>query len=138
MIRRGFWLTTGAVTGIVAYRRVSAVGRRVSATLNPRATLNPGTTPKAAGRAAGTSARPTKPLISVSGTRRTAIRTARGAYRFTRDVQEGMGLYMARHSAPESLTLGTNQHTQPPALEAARPHAARSLSRRYDDEKDGH
>jgi hypothetical protein len=52
-------------------------------------------------------------------------------------VREGMGLYMARHSAPESPTLGTNQHTQPPALEAGRPHAARSPGQRYDDEKDG-
>ena len=27
MIRRGFWLTAGAVAGIAGYRRVSAVGR---------------------------------------------------------------------------------------------------------------
>ena len=37
MIRRGFWLTAGAVTGIYGYRRVSAVGRRLSARLNPAA-----------------------------------------------------------------------------------------------------
>ena len=35
MIRRGFWLTAGAVTGIYGYRRVSAIGRRLSASLNP-------------------------------------------------------------------------------------------------------
>ena len=35
MIRRGFWLTAGAVTGIYGYRRVSAVGRRLSASLTP-------------------------------------------------------------------------------------------------------
>jgi hypothetical protein len=144
VIRRGFWLTTGAVTGIVAYRRVSAVGRRVSASLNPGArlnsgaSLNPRTSPKAAGLAAGTSARPAKPLFSVRSTRRTAIRAARETYRFTRDVREGMELYMARHSAPESPTLGTNQDAQPPALVAARPTAARSPGQRNDDEKDGH
>ena len=138
MIRRGFWLTTGAVTGIVAYRRVSAVGRRVSASLNLGASLNPGASPKAAGLTAGTSARPVKPLLSVRSTRRTAIRAARETYRFTRDVREGMELYMARHSAPESPTLGTNQDAQPPALEAARLTAARSSGQRYDDEKDGH
>ncbi len=33
MIRRGFWLTVGAVTGIIAYRRVCAVGRRLSGRL---------------------------------------------------------------------------------------------------------
>jgi hypothetical protein len=132
VIRRGFWLTTGAVTGIVAYRRVSAVGRRVSASLNP------GASPKAVGLTAGTSVRPAWPLFSLRSTRRTAIRAARESYRFTRDVREGMELYMARHSAPESPTLGTNQDAQPPALEAARQTAARSPGQRYDDEKDGH
>jgi hypothetical protein len=39
MIRRGFWLTAGAVTGIWGYRRVAAVGRRVSASLTPGGTL---------------------------------------------------------------------------------------------------
>jgi hypothetical protein len=132
VIRRGFWLTTGAVTGIVAYRRVSAVGRRVSASLNP------GSSPRAAGLTAGTRARPAKPLFSVRSTRRTAIRAARETYRFTRDVRDGMELYMARHSGPESPTLGTNQDAQPPALVAARPTAARSQGQRDDDEKDGH
>ena len=33
MIRRGFWLAAGAVTGIIGYRRVSALGRRVSGRL---------------------------------------------------------------------------------------------------------
>jgi hypothetical protein len=33
VIRRGFWLTAGAVTGIIGYRRVSAVGRRLSGRL---------------------------------------------------------------------------------------------------------
>ena len=39
MIRRGFWLTAGAVTGIWGYRRVAAAGRRVSASLTPGGTL---------------------------------------------------------------------------------------------------
>ena len=34
MIRRGFWMTVGAVTGIMAYRRVCAAGRRMSARLS--------------------------------------------------------------------------------------------------------
>ena len=42
MIRRGFWLTAGAVTGIYGYRRVSAVGRRLSASLTPGARVTPG------------------------------------------------------------------------------------------------
>jgi hypothetical protein len=31
VIRRGFWLTVGAVTGIVGYRRVCATAQRISA-----------------------------------------------------------------------------------------------------------
>jgi hypothetical protein len=33
VIRRGFWLTVGAAAGIMAYRRVSAVGRKLSGSL---------------------------------------------------------------------------------------------------------
>jgi len=33
VIRRGFWLTVGAAAGIVGYRRVFAVGRRLSGRL---------------------------------------------------------------------------------------------------------
>jgi hypothetical protein len=33
VIRRGFWLTVGAVTGIMGYRRASAAARRVSGRL---------------------------------------------------------------------------------------------------------
>jgi hypothetical protein len=141
MIRRGFWLTTGAVTGIVAYRRVSAVGRRLSASLNLGTT-----SPKATGRTAGTSLRARtgagqqKPLFSVRRTGRTAIRATRETYRFTRDVREGMELYMARHSGsagPTPSTLRTNQDAQLQARQAARLEAARSSGLRHDDEKDG-
>ena len=136
MIRRGFWLTTGAVTGVVAYRRVSAVGRRLSGRLNL------GTSPKAIGRTAGTSLRAgtgagqPKPLFSVRRTRPTAIRATRETYRFTRDVREGMELYMARHAGSAGPTLRTNQDAQPQARQAARLEAARSSSLRH-DEKDG-
>lgn len=96
MIRRGFWLAAGAVTGIYGYRRVSAVGRRLSASLNPAEPA--AALPQGARRAQ--SAR-----LARRG-RRGAIGVARETYRFTRDVREGMDLYMARHSAPAGSTLG--------------------------------
>ncbi|MDQ2810748.1 MAG: hypothetical protein M3Z75_02415 [Actinomycetota bacterium] len=89
MIRRGFWLTTGAVTGIVAYRRVSVVGRRLSASLNPGGS------------------------VRTSTGARGAIRVARQTHRFSRDVREGMALYTARHSAPAGSTLSSNHDAQP-------------------------
>ena len=93
MIRRGFWLTAGAVAGIYGYRRVSAVGRRLSASLNP-ASPGPGTARVAQG---ATRARPG------------AIAVARETLRFTRDVREGMELYTARHSAAAASTLSTDR-----------------------------
>ena len=112
MIRRGFWLTTGAVTGVMAYRRVSVVGRRLSASLNSGASLNPGAGSRAS-IGAGTSRRPASPVLSLRHTRRGAIRAARETYRFTRDVREGMALYMARQSVPGAPTLSTNHDAQP-------------------------
>ena len=104
MIRRGFWLTVGAVAGIMGYRRVSAVGRRLSASLNPGS---------ATGAATGAA------LAAGSGTLARGGRlTARGAaglaaesFRFARDVREGMELYTAAHAAPAgSTTLGARNH----------------------------
>jgi hypothetical protein len=106
VIRRGFWLTTGAVTGVMAYRRVSVVGRRLSASLNPGASSR-------ASIGAGTSRRAASPVLSLRHTRRGAIRAARETYRFTRDVREGMALYMARQSVPGAPTLSTNHDAQP-------------------------
>jgi hypothetical protein len=95
MIRRGFWLTAGAVAGIYGYRRASAVGRRLSASLNP---ASPGT-----GKArVAQSARLARPG---------AIVVARETFRFTRDVREGMDLYMARHSDQVTPRLGPGNST---------------------------
>ena len=96
MIRRGFWLTAGAVTGIWGYRRVAAAGRRVSASLTPGGTLKPADT------RAGT-------RMASRRARRGAVVLARETYRFTRDVREGMELYMAQHPAPAGSTLSTDR-----------------------------
>jgi hypothetical protein len=100
VIRRGFWLAAGAATGIYGYRRVSAAGRRLSASLNlaePGAALT----------------RKARNTRQARHGRRTAIRAARETFRFTRDVREGMELYMARHSEPPDLTLNVNHDPQP-------------------------
>jgi hypothetical protein len=92
MIRRGFWLAVGAATGIYGYRRVSAAGRRLSASLNPA--------PPAPTQAI-------QPARAAQTAGRTAITAARQTYRFTRDVREGMDLYLARQSEPPGPTLST-------------------------------
>ena len=106
MIRRGFWLAAGAVTGIYGYRRVSAVGRRLSASLTPGAGGRPGAQ---AGQAV--SVRPAFTARQAVSARRGALRLARETYRFTRDVREGMELYRLTHSAPAGSTLSTDRST---------------------------
>ena len=111
MIRRGFWLAAGAVTGIYGYRRVSALGRRLSATLNP---AEPGAALTQSARLAQ-QARLAQGAGLAQGTRlarrgsRGAIGLARETYRFTRDVREGMDLYMARHHAAAGSTLSADR-----------------------------
>jgi hypothetical protein len=91
VIRRGFWLTAGAVTGIYGYRRVSAAGHRLSARLNP---AGPAVSPAmAAGLARGAGLG-----------RRGIIRLARETYRFSHDVREGMDLYLAEHPGTAGAT----------------------------------
>jgi len=124
MIRRGFWLTAGAVTGIYGYRRVAAAGRRLSATLTPGRLAPEGTRERtlegtlelarAGARARSTGRR----------ARRGAIAVARETYRFTRDVREGMELYRRAHPAPAGSTLSTSQN--------------RSANRTDHEPEDGH
>jgi hypothetical protein len=86
MIRRGFWLAAGAAAGIYGYRRVSALGRRLSATLNPAGPADPA-------------------KLAPRPSRWGAVAAARQTIRFTRDVREGMDQYRLAHSAPEGSTL---------------------------------
>jgi hypothetical protein len=116
MIRRGFWLTAGAVTGIYGYRRVAAAGRRLSATLTP-GRLAPERTLELA--RAGARARSTGRRA-----RRGAIAAARETYRFTRDVREGMELYRRAHPAPAGSALSASQ--------------TRSANRTDHEPEDGH
>jgi hypothetical protein len=106
MIRRGFWLAVGAATGIYGYRRVSAAGRRLSASLNPA--------PPAPTQAVqpARAAQIEQGLRTAQTAGRTAITAARETYRFTRDVREGMDLYMARQSEPPGPTLSTETDRQ--------------------------
>jgi hypothetical protein len=116
MIRRGFWLAAGAVTGIYGYRRVSAIGRRLSASLNPSG-LNPSGLDPSGLKYSGFNPSGLNPSGPTQGAalarrgRRGAIGLARETFRFTRDVREGMELYKVRHSVPAGSTLSTDHST---------------------------
>jgi hypothetical protein len=106
MIRRGFWLAVGAAGGIMGYRRVSSIGRQLSATLSPATAT---VTATAAGE------RPERGRAR-RGLFRGTIRLTRDTRMFSRDVREGMDLYMVRHRAQGSPTLGAGAGSRrPPA-----------------------
>jgi hypothetical protein len=89
MIRRGFWLVVGAAGGIMGYRRVTSLGRQLSATL-------------------GTGQPRTQAPAAVKAVKR---HWARETIRFTRDVREGMDLYLTRRPAGVPPTLGATPRT---------------------------
>jgi hypothetical protein len=104
VIRRAFWLGAGAAAGIMGYRRVSALGRTLSGTV----------TGTVAGAGAGSQTAGRAPVTGTRAARltaRKAFRMARGTARFSRDVREGMDLYMARQNGPRPSTL--RAHTEP-------------------------
>ena len=114
MIRRGFWLAVGATGGIMGYRKVSSLGRRLSATQSP-AGPRPGAEQPTGGQLPGgqPTAGPRRPGQPLSGRARRGlvrgtIRLTRDTRMFSRDVREGMDLYMVRHRAQGSPTLGAH------------------------------
>ena len=93
MIRRVFWLTIGAAGGIMGYRRVAALGKRISGRSTARR--------DAASRS-----------LPLGGT----IRATRAVRGFSRDVREGMELYSVRRPRAEGPTLpASNDNTLPPS-----------------------
>jgi hypothetical protein len=91
MIRRGFWLFVGAAGGIMGYRRAAAATRQVARTLG------------------------------ASQKQPAALKRrhwARETIRFTRDVREGMDVYMSRHPMGERSTLSQSRgvHRNRPSL----------------------
>jgi hypothetical protein len=113
MIRRGFWLAVGATGGIMGYRRVSSLGRQLSATLSP-AGPRAGAERSATGQATAGASRGGQPISGRArrGLVRGSIRLTRDARMFSRDVREGMDLYMVRHRAQGSPTLGAGARSR--------------------------
>jgi hypothetical protein len=149
VIRRGFWLTVGAVAGIAGYRRASAVGRRLSGRLTrggapilDRHSLDRHSPDRHGPDRHGpdrhspdrhspdrhspdrhSQAKPNRHSLDGRS-------LATQAIGFARDVREGMDLYMVRHSPPERPTLGARD--LPPARR-------RSIPTNHDPRpKDGH
>ena len=139
MIRRGFWLAVGATGGIMGYRRVSSLGRQLSATLSP-AGPREGAEQSANGQTTAGATRGGHPLgrRARRGLVRGTFRFARDARMFSRDVREGMDLYMVRHRAQGSPTLGAGARSRrppapPPVIEV--PGATAATDERVKDDR---
>ena len=139
MIRRGFWLAVGATGGIMGYRKVSSLGRQLSATLSP-AGPREGEQPSANGQTTAGASRGGQPLSGRArrGLGRGTIRFTRDARMFSRDVREGMDLYMVRHRAQGSPTLGEGARSRrppapPPVIEV--PGATAATDERVKDDR---
>jgi hypothetical protein len=138
MIRRGFWLAVGATGGIMGYRRVSSLGRQLSATLSPGP--REGAEQASGGQTTAGASRGGRPLSGRArrGLVRGTIRFTRDARMFSRDVREGMDLYMVRHRAQGSPTLVAGARSRrspapPPVIEV--PGATAANDERVKDDR---
>lgn len=90
MIRRGFWLTAGAVLGVAGYRKATRLARTITAgTAVPRALT-------------------TRARAPVPRTHR-----VREATSFARDVRDGMAEYRDLHPRQLGRRLGNRSSEQP-------------------------
>jgi hypothetical protein len=134
MIRRGFWVLLGATGGIMGYRRVTALGRQLSETISPARPAKPAKPVSSVTGNAGTADQSAAKLNRAALTRqarrgliRGTIRFTRDARRFSRDVREGMDLYMVRRTARQSPTLDAGaQSRRPSARPLVEAHGAKT------------
>jgi hypothetical protein len=110
VIRRGFWLATGAVLGVTGYRRLTRFARDLTGSAG--GALPTGTPGEGARTAAGDAAPPRLAPRAAAGypvRRPRAGTVARivATMRFARDVRAGMAEYLDLHHRELARTLGS-------------------------------
>jgi hypothetical protein len=111
MIRRGFWLVTGAAIGVTGYRRASRVARSCWPA-RPGSALVP----------AGGPARPQPPVITGRGVLAAAAAAGRGTAQgiaFARDVREGVAEYLDRQQDEAGRSLDSQRGRPQPGRPSA-------------------
>jgi hypothetical protein len=113
MMRRGFWLVTGAVLGVTGYRKATRLARTITGAPVPSRSLPPG--PRAVSPVPG--AAPPAPLPIPAAPRAVppasralglaALRQVRSAASFARDVRDGMADYRDLHGRQLGRSLGS-------------------------------
>jgi hypothetical protein len=134
MMRRGFWLVTGAVLGVTGYRKATRLARTITGSPVPSRSLTPAPGTAASGPravssgpravASGPRAVPSAPPAQVPSASRAlgtaalrlgpaAFRQARSAAGFARDVRDGMADYRDLHGRQLGRSLGSRSPQQP-------------------------
>jgi hypothetical protein len=116
MIRRGFWLLTGAALGVSGYRKASRLSRAAGGRADDRPAVRRGdgrvAGRRAEDRAAGRVPAPPWPVRLIAGTR--------AASGFVRDVRVGMAEYRDLSGREPGRSLGSQRdRAQPGAGERA-------------------
>ena len=116
MIRRGFWLATGAVLGVAGYRKAARLARTITASpAAPPALTTPG---RAVSRSRSIRSRAIQPraIPSRAAHARDAVPVThriQAAVGFARDVRDGMAEYRELHPPQLGRRLGTGSAEQP-------------------------
>jgi hypothetical protein len=109
MIRRGFWLLTGAVLGVTGYRKASRLTRTLTGqgrSGRSGSVLGPAARAALAARAQPRLTRPGGAATRPGGAARVIAGTASAAG-FVRDVRDGMTEYWDLHRGELDRTLGS-------------------------------
>jgi hypothetical protein len=146
MIRRGFWVVTGAVLGVTGYRRVTRLASMFSGPKSAQSPPGPGSRMLPAPRRVLAQARPRGAVpgrvaagrvaprrAAQGGGVRTHVARAVAAAGFLRDVRDGMAEYWDLHRGAEN-SVATGRTLEARGLEAqaleARALEARALEAR--------
>jgi hypothetical protein len=122
VIRRGFWLATGAVLGVAGYRKAARLARTITASpAAPPALTTPG---RAVSRSRSIRSRAIQPraIPSRAAHARDAVPVThriQAAVGFARDVRDGMAEYRDLHPRQLGRRLGSRSSGPPDDRAAA-------------------
>ncbi len=107
MIRRGFWLATGAALGVMGYRRVTRLARGLGLGVEGPPAAGQNGRHADSRQVRGNDNLTGRPRHQAPARRRGAIASTVSAAVFVRDVREGMAEYWSLHRGELARTLGS-------------------------------
>jgi hypothetical protein len=133
VIRRGFWLATGAVLGVAGYRKAARLARTITTSPAAPALTSPGRAVRRLAQPRSTQARLTQARLTQAQLTQAQLTQARAVHErdavpvthriraaagFARDVRDGMAEYRDLHQRQLGRRLGSRS-SGPPGDRAA-------------------